>query len=98
MKKGIRIEAFNRNGDVEDWEVESITIGKIFSDRSFGKYIKLYADENNIFQMEFLKGSDQAYTFLPKCTELLEILESGITGTTLGMIAKELLNKGFEEI
>ena len=95
--KGIRIEAENRNGEGWEWEVENIYLGRVYGDGSFGECIRLYIDSTNTFQMEFLKGSNLAYTFLPECTELLEILKDGITGVSLGMIAEELLDAGYEE-
>jgi hypothetical protein len=90
MRKGIRIEK-------ECNEVKRVYIGKVYGDGSYGEFIKLYNDEIGFFQMQFLKGSDLAYTFLPKCTELLEILEQGIVGVSLETIAEELLKNGYEE-
>ena len=75
MTKGIKIEATSRNGEGFSWDVECLVLGKIYSDGSFGEYIKLYSNEVGIFQIEFLKGSDLAYSFLPKCTEFLDILQ-----------------------
>lgn len=95
--KGIRIEATSRNGEGWQWEVESIFLGRVYSDGSFSECIRLYTDDTNTFQMEFLKGSNIAYTFLPECTELLGMLEEGITGVSLGMMAEELLEAGYEE-
>ena len=88
MKKGLRTEGN---------DIKAIYIGRVYSDGSFGELIKLYNDENGIFQIEFLKGSDIAYSFLPNCTELLEILKDGIIGVSLEMIAEELLAKGYEK-
>lgn len=97
MTKGIRIDATHRNGEGHTWNVKSLILGRVYEDGSFGSYIKLYTDRFGIFQMEFLRGSDLAYSFLPKCTEFLEILDRGIVGVSLGMIAEELLNRGYIE-
>lgn len=97
MTKGIRIESKNRNGEGCTWEVKSLILGKVYSDGSFGEYIKLYCDDIGIFQIKFLKGSDLAYGFLPECVEFLDILKKGIIGVNLGMMAEELLERGYVE-
>lgn len=78
---------------------DELRIGRIYDDGSFAEYIRLYHDQHNIFQMEFLKGSNLAYRFLPECTELLEILEmhDGIIGVTMDMLADELISRGMIE-
>ena len=96
-KKGIRIESASRNGDGWEWDVNNIILGKVYTDGSFGECLRLYTDKSNTFQMEFLKGSNIAYRFLPECTELLALLKEGIVGVSLGMIAESLLEAGYEE-
>lgn len=76
----------------------TIIIGKVFNDGSFGEYIQLYVDETNIFQILFLKGSDLAYTFLPKCTELLDLLEEGMIWVSMKQIDKHLIEQGYQAI
>ena len=98
MKKGIKIKTVNRNNETGTREVESLILGRVYGDCSFGGLIKLYNDESGTFQMKFLVGSDIASSFLPKCRELLEILEAGIIGVSLEMIAEELLQKGYEKV
>lgn len=73
-------------------------IGKVFNDGSFGEYIQLYVDETNTFQIRFLKGSDLAYTFLPKCTELLDLLEEGMIGVSMKQINEHLIEQGYQAI
>lgn len=97
MTKGIRIDATYRNGEGHTWDVKSLILGRVYGDGSFGSYIKLYTDRFGIFQLEFLRGNDLAYSFLPTCVEFLEILEKGIVGVSLGTIAEELLNRGYVE-
>lgn len=97
-KKGIQIAAASRAGEGWQWEVDHITLGKVYEDGSFGECLKLYTDQTNTFQIEFLKGSNIAYRFLPECTELLELLKIGITGVSLGMMAERLLESGYEEV
>lgn len=96
--KGIEIDASYRKGEGWEWKVDQLILGRIYPDGSFGKCIKLYTDENNTFQMKFLKGSDIAYTFLPECTELLNIMKDGIVGVNLGMMAEELMQQGWAEV
>ena len=77
---------------------DNIILGKAFSDGSFAELISIFNDEDGILQIRFLKGGDIAYTFLPKCTELLEILNKGVVGASIGMIAEALVEKGYKEI
>lgn len=96
--KGIEIDASYRNGEGWEWKVNQLILGRIYPDGSFGKCIKLYIDENNIFQMKFLKGNDIVYTFLPECTELLNIMKDGMVGVNLGMLAEEMMQHGWTEV
>ena len=73
-------------------------LGRIFSDGSMEECIRLYVDINNIFQIEFLSGSNISYTFLPECTELLEILCEGIVGVSISIIGQELVRRGYKSI
>ena len=88
MKKGIK-----ENGNFTE-----LIIGQVYSDGSFGEYLRLYNDDKNTFQIEFLKGSDLAYTFLPKCTELLEIMEEGLVGLSFKDLYKELTECGYKSL
>lgn len=96
--KGIIINASYREDESWTWDVEDLILGRLYKDGSFGKLIRLYTDDTNTFQMEFLKGSDVAYTFLPECTELLDMMKEGITGVSLGMMADELMQHGWKEV
>ena len=96
--KGIEIHAIRREGESWTWNVKELILGRIYEDGSFGKCIRIYNDKNGIFQMEFLKGCDIAYTFLPECTELLDFMKEGIVGSTLGIIADYLMRKGWTEV
>lgn len=75
-----------------------VYIGKIYSDNSKEELIKLYVDDNNIFQMEFLHGTNEAYTFLPECSELLNILSEGIVGVKTKDIGIMLKEHGFVQV
>lgn len=97
-EKGILIDAISRKGEPWEWEVEGLVLGRVYEDGSFAKLISLSIDERNTFQINFRRGSDLAYSFLPECAELLDIMKEGLTGRTLGMIAEELLNKGWKEV
>jgi hypothetical protein len=48
--------------------------------------------------MEFLMGSDIAYTFLGECTELMSLLRDGICGMPLERLGKELIKRGYEQV
>ena len=85
-KKGIRVFK------------DEVFIGKIYSDNSFAELVRLYVDKANIFQMEFLMGSDIAYTFLGECTELMSLLRDGICGVSLERLGKELIKRGYEQV
>lgn len=70
-------------------------IGKMYDDMSFVPLIRLYNNEENIFQIEFLNGADMAYSFLPECTELLDILKDGIVGVSIKTISRMLLENHY---
>lgn len=74
---------------------DRLVIGRVYSDKSIADLIELYTDHNNKFCINFLKGSDIAYKFLPECTELFDILKQGITGVTMADIGKELHKQGY---
>lgn len=82
MKKGIIV----RNK-------RSIVFGRLYDDGSFMDCFEAMTDDNNIFQIRFIRGNDRAYSFLPECKELLEILQDGVVGLTMETIADELINK-----
>ena len=96
--KGIEIHSIRREGESWTWNVKELILGRIYQDNSFGKYIRIYNDETDTFQMEFLKGSDIAYTFLPECTELMDFMKEGIVGSSLGMLADYLMENGWTEV
>lgn len=77
---------------------DNIILGKVYSDGSFAELIKIYNEEDRTLQIKFLMGCDTAYTFLPKCNEFLEILNEGVVGVSMKMIAKILIDKGYKEI
>ena len=65
-------------------------IGQIYKDGSHCDFLRLERDDFGIFQIRFLSGSDLAYSFLPECTELLEILKTGIVGLPINQISEIL--------
>ena len=87
-----------KKGLIYNKQDNTMIIGKVFNDGSFGEYIQLYVDETNTFQIRFLKGGDLAYTFLPKCTELLDLLEEGMIGVSMKQINKHLIEQGYQAI
>ena len=76
---------------------DEANLGRIYPDGSHAPCIRLL-EENGIFQIRFFAGSDIAYSFLPECTELLDILSHGIVGVTAKQIAEKLIELGYEEI
>ena len=84
MKKAVRLVG------------DDVYLGRIYDDDSYADLLRLYHDDNGIFQIQFLKGSDIAYTFLAECTELINILRDGIIGVTNRNIA-HILDKKFQK-
>lgn len=87
----------NANKFVRISAMNSIVVGRIYNDDSCAELIELFTDSKNKFSINFLKNSDIAYSFLPECTEVLDILKKGIIGVTMKTIAEELIEKGYIE-
>ena len=73
-----------------------VIIGKTFPDYSRCDMLRIFTDEHNVFNIKFMMSSDLAYTFLPECTELLEILKKGIVGVSVQDIGLALIEAGYE--
>lgn len=52
--------------------------------------IRLHIDSNNIFQIEFLQGSNTSYAFLPELDKLMNLLKTGIVGMSMEDIENAL--------
>ena len=75
-----------------------VYLGRIYSDNSRNEFIRLFVDKDNIFQMEFLHGTNEAYAFLPECTELFNILSEGIVGIKVKDIGIAMKEHGYIQI
>lgn len=72
-----------------------VYIGKLYDDGSYTFFLRLYSDENGIFQMQWLRNSDEACEFLAGCNEVYDLLIGGLVGVKAEEIGDELVGKGY---